>query len=328
MLVTRPLNLAPAGYLQLDAFPRIGFELLHAERDALRLRVEADHLHLDVLADIERLGRVVDAPPRDVGDVQQAVDAAEIDEGAVIGDVLDDAVEDLAFLQAGDQLGALLGAALFEHGAARHDDVAARAVHLQDLERLRRAQQRGDVAHRADIDLAAGQERDGAAQIDREAALDAAEDRAGDALVGLEVLFELRPGLLAPRLLARQRGLAVLVLHAFEEDLDGVADIDLGRGAADGELLERDAALRFETDIDQREVVLDRDDLALDDGAFEARRDAERLVEQCGELPAGSVVRRLSQGAALCHSEPLPSSIPGETLPPVGQPVDPADPVP
>ena len=85
---------------ELDAFPRIGLELLHAERDALRLGVEADHLHLDRLADMEHLGRMVDAPPGDVGDVQQAVDAAQIDEGAVIGDVLDHALEDLAFLEA------------------------------------------------------------------------------------------------------------------------------------------------------------------------------------------------------------------------------------
>ena len=113
-------------------------------------------------------------------------------------------LQDLALLQAGDQLGALLGAALLEHGAARHDDVAARAVHLEDLEGLRRAHQRGDVAHRPDVDLAAGQERDGAAEIDGEAALDAAEDHAGDALVRLEALFELGPGLLAARLLARQ----------------------------------------------------------------------------------------------------------------------------
>jgi hypothetical protein len=44
-----------------DAFPRIGFELLHAEADALGVGVEADHLHLDRLADLQRLGRVVDA---------------------------------------------------------------------------------------------------------------------------------------------------------------------------------------------------------------------------------------------------------------------------
>src|SRR5260370_1547367 len=36
----------------------------------------------------------------------QPVDPTQIDEGAVIGDVLDHPAEDLAFLQAGDELGA------------------------------------------------------------------------------------------------------------------------------------------------------------------------------------------------------------------------------
>src|SRR5438132_5746431 len=134
------LELGPRRVFQLDALPRIGFELLHAERDALRLRVEADDLDFDGLADMQRLRGMVDAAPGDVRDVQQAIDPAEIDERAVIGDVLDDAGKDLALLEAGDQLRTLLGAALLEHGAARDDDVAARAIHLEDLERLRRTQ--------------------------------------------------------------------------------------------------------------------------------------------------------------------------------------------
>src|SRR5207244_3371908 len=97
--------------------------------------------------------------------------------------------EDLALLEAGDQLGALLGAAFFEDSAAGDDNVAARAIHLEDLEGLRRAEERRDVAHRADIDLAARQERDGAVEVDREAALDSAEDRAGHPLIRLEALF-------------------------------------------------------------------------------------------------------------------------------------------
>src|SRR6266852_553214 len=258
---------------ELDAFPGIGLELLHAERDALRLGVEADDLDLDGLADMERLGRMVDAPPGDVGDVQEPVDAAEIDEGAVIGDVLDDAGEDLAFLERGDQLGALLRPALLEHGAARHHDVAARAIHLEDLEGLRRVEQRRDVAHRPYIDLAARQEGAGAVEVDGEAALDAAEDDSGHPLVALERLLEQGPGLLAARLLTRQLRLAVLVLHPLEEDLDRVADLDVGlmprRLAGGGELLEIDAALGFEADIDQHRIVFDRDDPTFDHGAFE-----------------------------------------------------------
>ncbi len=168
---------------------------------------------------------MIDAAPGHVGDVQQAVDAAEVDEGAVVGDVLDETVDDLALLEAGDDVGALLGARLLEHGAARDDDVAAAAIHLEDLERLRLMHQRADVAHGADVDLAAGKERHGAVEIDGEAALDLVEDDARDLLALLEHLLEARPALLAARLVARQHGLTERVLDALQVDLDLVADL-------------------------------------------------------------------------------------------------------
>ncbi len=98
--------------------------------------VDLDDLDLHLLADSEHLGRVVDAAPGDVGDMQQAVNTAEIDECAVIGDVLHNAVDHLTFFKVGDEFGAGLGTGLFEHGAARNDDVAAAAIHFQDLEGL------------------------------------------------------------------------------------------------------------------------------------------------------------------------------------------------
>ena len=271
------LELGADRILDLDALPGIGLELLHAQGDALRLRIEPDHLHLHRLADMQGLGRMIDAPPGDVRDVQQTVDAAEIDEGAVVGQVLHHALQHLAFLQAGHELGAGFRAALLEHGAARHHDVAAGAIHLEDLERLRRAHQRADVAHRADVDLAAGQEGHGAGEVDGEAALDAAEDHAGDALVLLEVLLELRPGFFAARLLAAEHGFAMLVFHALEIDLDQVADLDLGLLAGRSEFLEGDAPFGLQAHIDQHGVGLDRDDGALDHGAFEAARCRRRI---------------------------------------------------
>src|SRR5690606_10238852 len=116
--------------------PRIRLQLLHAQADAVGFLVDLDDLDLDGLADRQDLGRVVHAAPRHVGDVQQPVNTAQIDEGAVFGDVLDHAVDHLTFVQVGDDLGALLGARFFQNGTARHDDIAAAAVHLQDLERL------------------------------------------------------------------------------------------------------------------------------------------------------------------------------------------------
>ncbi len=260
--------------------PRVGLQLLHAEADALGVLVDLDDLHLERLADRDDLGGVVDAPPRHIGDVQEAVDAAEVHERAVIGDVLDHALDDIAFLELGDDLGALLGTAFLEDRAAADDDVAAAAVHLEDLERLGHAHQRADIAHGAHVDLAAGQERHGAAEVDGEAALDAAEDRALDAVVLLVGLLEAVPRLLAARLVAADHRLAAGVLDPLEEDLDLVADADLGRLAGAGEFLEVDAAFNLEADVDDRLAVLDRDHLALDDRALVGRVVLEALLKQ------------------------------------------------
>ena len=222
--------------------------------------------------------------------MEQAVDAAQVDERTVIGDVLDDAVDHLALGQRLDQARALLGAGLFEHGAARHDDVAAAAVHLQDLERLRDVHQRGDVAHRADIDLRAGQEGHGAVEVDGEAALDAAEDHALDARGLGEFGFQLVPGGFAAGAVAAEHRFAVHVLDAVDIDLDFVADLQVGLLAGRGEFAQRHAAFGLQADVDDGQVVLDRGDGALDDAAFEAVGAAERLVEQRREIVAGGSV--------------------------------------
>ena len=242
ILVTRPLNRAPTGIFRLDALPRIVEQLLHTERDAVGLVVDLDDLDLDLLADIEHLGRMIDAPPGDVGDVQKPVDAAEVDERAVVGDVLDHAVDNLTLFEVLHQFLALLGPGLFQDGAARDDDIAAPAVHLEDLERLRIVHERRHVADRPDIDLRTRQEGDGAVEIDGEPALDLIEDGALHLLVILERLFQLAPAFLAARLVARQHGFAERILNPFEIDFDGVADLDLGIAAGAGEFAQRHAA--------------------------------------------------------------------------------------
>ncbi len=167
------------------------------------LVVDLDDPDLHLLADIEHLGRMIDAPPGDVGDVQEAVDAAEVHERAVVGDVLHHAVDDLTLFEVLHQFLALLGAGLFQNGAARDHDVAAAAVHFQDLERLLDVHQRRDVADRPDVDLAARQERHRAVEIDREAALDLIEDHARDLLVAWNAFSSL-PQLSSRRALSRE----------------------------------------------------------------------------------------------------------------------------
>src|SRR6267154_2158395 len=270
--------------LCLDALPRIVQQLLHAERDAVGLVVDLDDLDLHGLADGKHLGRVIDPAPGDIGDVQEAVDAAEINERTVIGDVLDHAVDHLTLFEVLHQFLALLGAGLFENRAARHHDVAAAAVHLEDLERLRIVHQRRDVADRTDVDLRARQEGDRAVEVDREAALHLVEDDALDLLVALERLLELAPALLAPRLVARQHRFAERILDPLEIDLDLVADLELAVAARSGEFADRDPALGLQADVDDGHVLFDGDDGPLDDGSFVQIALGKRLLEHRGEI--------------------------------------------
>src|SRR3546814_17506270 len=50
----RARELRADGIFGGDAFPRIAFEMLHAEADALRVAVDADDLHLDRVTDVDR----------------------------------------------------------------------------------------------------------------------------------------------------------------------------------------------------------------------------------------------------------------------------------
>src|SRR5712692_8873785 len=113
--------------------------------------------------------------------------------------------------------------------------------------------------------LAARQEGHGAAEIDGEAAFDAAEYRAHHAFLVGERLLELGPGFLAARLVARQNRFALFVLHAVDEDVDDVAFLDLVGLAVGVELAQCHAAFGLEADIDHREIVGDANDHALDD---------------------------------------------------------------
>src|SRR5208282_2167109 len=106
--------------------------------------------------------------------MEQAVDSAEVDECAVVGDVLDGAFEDYAFFQHLEGLLFERGALALEDAAARHHDVAAGAVELEDLKAAALPDVAVEVARGPNVHVRAGQERRDA-DIDFESAFDFAQ---------------------------------------------------------------------------------------------------------------------------------------------------------
>ena len=121
----------------------------------MSVMVNLDNSNLDCLTDCEHFRRMVDATPCDVGHMQQAVNATEIDKGTVISDIFNNAVDDLTFFKVGDDLVTLLSATFFQYSSTRHNDVAATTIHFQDVERLWHIHQGASVANRANIYLTA-----------------------------------------------------------------------------------------------------------------------------------------------------------------------------
>jgi hypothetical protein len=223
-------------------------------------------LAVDFVADVEHFGRVTDAAPGQVGDVQQAVDAAEVHERAVVGDVLDDALDDGAFL-AGSRAAsrALRPSTGFEHGTARDHDVVALAVELDDLEFEFLAFVRRGVLDRTHVDQRARQEGADAVGHDGQAALDLAGDDALDQGAFVERLLEVVPGGDALGLVARQAGLAVAVFEHLDGDQDEIARLGFEFAAFVVEFLDGNHAFGLEAGVDDHEVLVDADDFGGDD---------------------------------------------------------------
>ena len=99
-----------------DINPWIFTELFETQRYTVALTVKLEHLHINLIADIDDFGRMLDALPRHVGDVQQTIDATQINERAIIGKVFNSTPDGLAFFKVFKQGLAHGTAFAFNHG--------------------------------------------------------------------------------------------------------------------------------------------------------------------------------------------------------------------
>ena len=99
---------------------------------------------------------MVDPAPCHIGDMQQTINTTKINKRTIISEILDDALDDLTLGQTGEQFVALFSTGFFQNGPARNNNIAASAIHLENLEWLRGTHERVDVADGPDVNLAAG----------------------------------------------------------------------------------------------------------------------------------------------------------------------------
>ena len=260
--------LGPFGEAGGDVLPRIGHELLEAEGDLVVLTVEGKHLEGQVLAHGNHFLGMADALPAHVRDVQQAVEAAQIHEHAVLGDVLGLALHDLAFFQRAEQILPLGIALLFQQDAAGHDDVAAAAVDLEHAELELLVDQGVHIRHGAQVHMGAGQEGFHTADVHGVAALDAAHDVTLDDLIGLLHVLKLVEDLHALGFFKGERDGAFALVLANDVHVHRIAHLHGHVAGGIAEFARRNLTFGLEVHVHQHIVVVNANDLALDDGAF------------------------------------------------------------
>ena len=277
----------PERILLVDQGPRVLRGLLVTQRDTLGFRVETENDDPDLIADPEVLRGMVDPAPGDVRDVEQAVDAAQVDEDAVVRDVLDHAWKPCPLLELGQGLGLLLGVLLLENRAPRQHDVVAPAIQADHLELEFLALERLKVLDRLDVHQGTRQEGT-QADIDGQASLDAIDHTARDHLSFLEAVLDLRPDSHALGLDLGQHHVPVGTLCLLEQHLDIVADADLKFVAPGSEFVDRHQAFGLVADVHDDVVRCDRDHPAGDDLPFVEMTHA--VVVHLDELLVGEVV--------------------------------------
>src|SRR6185503_16065936 len=178
-------------------------EAADRQADPAALMVDVDDLGLDLVADLVAGLGVVDLVPGELGLVDQAVDAAEVDEYAEGRDRADRAADLLADLEAAEQLVPLLAALLVQGDLLGQDQAVRLAVDLEDLQPQLPADERlellGDLLGRVprlvvlgparEVDDLADRHEAADAAVDDEPALVVVDDRGLDDDASLELLL-------------------------------------------------------------------------------------------------------------------------------------------
>src|SRR5215212_2200593 len=260
-----------------DLLPRVLPGLLEAERDALAVAVYLEDLDLDVLTDLDDLARVVDVLPTEFGDVDQTVDALQVDEGPEVDEVGDGAPDDHALFEGGQDTLALLLALLLEDGAPRKNDVVAAPVQLDDLAFQPLAEERVEVPDAPYVDQARWQKAP-QPDVQDQASLHYLDHGPLDGALVVVGLLDAVPGPLESSPLGRQDEAPVGVLLLHDQGFEALAELDDVVGVctlAYGEFVRRDQTLRLVADVDEYLVPVYPDDLALNDvPVFEIYKDA------------------------------------------------------
>src|SRR5258708_22934444 len=251
--------------------PRVGRELLKAQRNAQLFRIKFEDLDLDLVAHVDEVARMRQPAPGHVGYVEQTVNAAQVNKSSVVGEVLHRPGHDGVFLQRFECLGALAGVFFFQNRFARNHNVAALLVQLDHADFNLLALQHVEVADRMYVHLGTRHERF-YADVHLNSSLDPLHDLSFDRSLGQMRLVNLFPYPHALRALMREQHRAFFIPAMLHHDGDFVAGLEFNVAVRVGDFGNRHQALGLESDVHNNVRGRDFDHAAFEHVVFTGRR--------------------------------------------------------
>src|SRR5471032_2152470 len=183
--------------------------------------------------------------PSHISDVQQAINAAQINECTVVSEVLNDTFNFHAFLQVFQQLIALCAVLRLNYCTTGNNNVVAFLVQFDDFELKIFAFEMQRVANRTNVYQRTWQERTDTVQLNSETAFNFTVDNTGNSCRFFVSFF------------TGQQSFTEAVFDSVQRNINFVANLDFQFALCVFELFCRDCRLRFQTGVNQYDIFVD-----------------------------------------------------------------------
>ena len=249
-----------------DSYPWIFAQLFQAEGYTSTLAVKLQHFNSDFVAHVHDFAWVLNAFPRHVGDVQQTINAAQVNECAVVSEVLNDTFDFHAFLQVFQQLIAFCAVFGFDNGTTGNNNVVTLLVQLDYFELKLFAFQVQSVTNWTNVYQRTWQERTNTIQLNSEATFNFAVDNTDHSFSFFVSFFQRDPCFVTFSFLTRKQGFTEAVFYCVQSNVNFVTNLDFQLALGVFELLCRNGGLRFQTGVNQYYVFVDSNNNTANDG--------------------------------------------------------------
>ena len=236
-------------------------ELLQAESDTLLLIVKVKDNNVKFLVELYYLARIVDTTPRKVCNMNQAVNATEVDEHTIRSDVLDSTFKYLTFFKLSNNFFLLLFEFCFDKSLMRNDNILEFLIDFHNLEFHSLSYKHIVVTDRLNVDLRARQECLDTEYINNHTTLSAALDVALDDFIIVKSLVNTIPTACCTRFFVRKDKLSFFVFLIFNEHLNLVANLQVRIVT---EFIHRNNTVRFVADVDNSFTFVQCDNSTFD----------------------------------------------------------------